>query len=862
MKGAAHGQLDDLLLFLRGRREAYQFKGGVSRATITFSELVRAGQTPAKQPADSLWRALARGWQRLKDKDERPLTVHLSMAAAYSTSDHVLEAVGHPSPDHFRAFAARALEPLIAGSKTVEDLPEWGIPLQRLQKGSGLDEEDFQRFVPSVRLEFGLSEPLDSFDDTRSVDLRTLADALLREVARASGPVELDRQQVLALVNWGNRSSFRSVHEFPINKATYSPLTGAIELLRAQLADTTSGYIAITGAPGAGKSTLLSQALAELPDRVVRYYAFIPGGGGNARSRLSAEWFLHDLSTMLRDAGLRTRRKKLPARTVHELRESIQEQLDAAAEDFAASGRRTIVVVDGLDHVQRDYSGNDALTAELPVPNDMPAGVIFLVGTRDLSPLRSEARQFVEDRGTEINLEKQRLDKSTVIEICERFDATRRLPRSVHELIADRSAGHPLSLVYLLARIDDYTGDDPDGFVAMVPQYDGDIAMLYRAAWDSLDADGELERVLRICSRLRIGFDLRWVRTWAADSTTRQFRTQLRYLFRLERGRWRFFHDSFRQFARERTSIGDDRSPNSTVDKEAHAEVADICESSSDPVFAAQALFHRYQADDLDAVLRLGTQELLRRQFRELRAASEIADDTKLVLAAAAQRGDFASLLRGLLMLSEISDKSSEIEDVDVCGILLRSGLVEAAIDYVGDEQALRVPLAQAYTLAADLAKQNNPAGERVFTLFQHFGLEQPGGARGVRTESEIAESWARCAAHFLPLDTALARMRAVLPPKVGDREWEFFRSYNLFDEMVTAYVSELSVTTSETLHAIDSALLDEIELISRKNLSEERTAGATALGLTPFRRSSRYESRPVVRGRGQGDWSDHDEQQ
>ncbi|WP_409048483.1 recombinase family protein [Microbacterium sp. HA-8] len=34
------------------------------------------------------------------------------------------------------------------------------------------------------------------------------------------------------------------------------------------------------------------------------------------------------------------------------------------------------------------------------------------------------------------------------------------------------------------------------------------------------------------------------------------------------------------------------------------------------------------------------------------------------------------------------------------------------------------------------------------------------------------------------------------------------------------------------------------------------------AIGLTPFRRSSRYESRPVVRGRGQGDWSDHDEQQ
>ena len=41
--------------------------------------------------------------------------------------------------------------------------------------------------------------------------------------------------------------------------------------------------------------------------------------------------------------------------------------------------------------------------------------------------------------------------------------------------------------------------------------------------------------------------------------------------------------------------------------------------------------------------------------------------------------------------------------------------------------------------------------------------------------------------------------------------------------------------------------------------LEQISVAGA---GLTPFRRSSRYESRPVARGRGQGDWSDHDEQQ
>ncbi|MCG7415846.1 peptidase E, partial [Microbacterium aurum] len=40
------------------------------------------------------------------------------------------------------------------------------------------------------------------------------------------------------------------------------------------------------------------------------------------------------------------------------------------------------------------------------------------------------------------------------------------------------------------------------------------------------------------------------------------------------------------------------------------------------------------------------------------------------------------------------------------------------------------------------------------------------------------------------------------------------------------------------------------------------RAATRARLGLTPFCRSSRCVSRPVARGFGQGDWSDHDEQQ
>lgn len=817
------GQVDDLLLFLNGSRHAIQYKGGVSKATVTFNDLVRPGTTPSGKKTDSLWRALANGWEKLESYDARPLTVHLAMTAGPSTSGNLTVAKSaNGGPDHFRAFLARGLTPLTSGAAHRDELPEWSEPLERLEKESGLSRSEFTRFLPAVALELGLGDALDGASGTRADDILQLSQTLQRTVSQASGPVKLGRDDLLTLMNWKDRKSFRSVHEFPVDRATYSPLTGAAELLDKKLTGRESGFIAVTGAPGAGKSTLLSQTLSALPDRVVRYYAFVPGGS-SVRSRLSAEWFLHDLSTMLRNAGLQTGQKELPGRTLHQLRQAVAEQFDAASAEYAATRRRTIVVVDGLDHVQRDYTGNDALTTELPKPADLPPGVIFLVGSRDLNPLSAEARQHIEDRRTEVNLEKQRLDKSAVIAICQRLEATRSLGPDVHALIADRSAGHPLSLVYLLARMEEYQGDHPAGYVRSVPQYDGDIAGQYRAVWESLDPHGEVERVLRVCSRLRIGFDLGWVGTWASDSAVRQFRSQLRYLFRVENGRWRFFHDSFRQFARERTCIGDDRTADEVVDREGHAEVADICEASPGTMYETQAVYHRFHANQPDAVLRLGTQARFRDQYLALRPATDILDDAQLVLTAAAQSADFPALLRGLLVLSEMSDRTSEMDEFDVCRVLLRSGLTERAIDYVGDEQTLRVPLAQAYGFAADLAAAGNPAADRVFRLFEHFGWREPDGPQGFTPDANLAAAWARSAAHFLPVETALLRMRTIVPARVDGRDREFERDYRSFVHMLGTYVRELGTLPTDQFDAINAVLVDELRLLDGRGVQPER---------------------------------------
>ena len=166
---------------------------------------------------------------------------------------------------------------------------------------------------------------------------------------------------------------------------TYAPLAEAIDQLNGIVAENDSGYVAVIGPPGAGKSTLLSQALTSSTDRVVRYYAYVPKGGTGI-ARLTAQSFLHDIVLMLHGSGLVPHEHQITGSDVHELRQQLADQLDSANREFTDTQRRTIVVVDGLDHVDRDYSGNDGLLKEMPRPEELPLGVLFVVGSRTLDP--------------------------------------------------------------------------------------------------------------------------------------------------------------------------------------------------------------------------------------------------------------------------------------------------------------------------------------------------------------------------------------------------------------------------------------------------------------------------------------------
>ena len=831
------GRVDDLVLVRRRRTDSYQFKSVEFNSYLTFNQVVRDQRTHGGNKAPSLVRSLADGWERLRSRGDSA-HVHLVTEQLASVNDHLSDGDGpdKPSPDHFSAFLTKVLEPLRSSETALDDIGAgWEPALTRLHQASGVAREQLGWFLQSLHFDVGAGSGLPASPSTRNSDIVALSAALCRRVSEASDVVELDKRGVLELMGWSDRALLHSLHEFPVDLDTYAPLAGAIADLNESIGRHDSGYVAVIGPPGSGKSTLLSQALTGSPDRIIRYYAFVPGTA-LARTRLTARGFLHDVVFMLNESGIESSERQLTGSDVHELRQQLAEQFDAASGDFARTRRRTIVVVDGLDHVDRDYSGDDGLLDELPCLSELPNGILFIVGSRTLAPLRADAREQVEERRATVDLEQHRLSPASVLEICRHAPVTAGLAPEVHQRVAELSNGHPLALSYLLNRLRDADGESAEDILGAAPAYEGDVAAEYRAVWDELEDDDDIVEILAVCSRLRIGFTTDWLASWAPRSAVRTFRRKLLYLFRRHHDGWRFFHDSFRQFAADRTALGDDARPDKGADVQAHQSVAELCAGTDDPRIAAEQLYHRHQARQDDEALVLAQQVTFREQYRRLRSADLIREDVVIALGIAAKHADMRAMVRLLLALIEVSERTTALESVEMPSLLYDTGLIDEAIAYCGAETR-RVPLAHAYDLAARLGSAGDPAGRRIFDVIEHDGLDDPKRTQVSGQENEAAVAWVRAAALFRPLPIVIDAVRRLVEDRSeNDRDDRYAQDerWDRYERMMETLIDAVALKADESaLDMIDSALADHaaqlIEASSQPQGGDDEKGGDDA---------------------------------
>lgn len=512
----------------------------------------------------------------------------------------------------------------------------WKPVINALVQRSCLSDLDFESFWMNFDLVVG-SRAIPAFDiceDKRKRDqIEELARALSTLVADNGQTDRWSRAELLAAVGWPDRFSLRFTHTFPVgayvqrNEATEGKLSKAITAY-------TRGYLSLVGPPGAGKSTLLQRVIRDQPRlHVIRYLAFVPGTA-QGQGRGEADSFYDDVNCQLASTNLKLLRLKDDSTRARQ--QQFEHLLARAGDRHVNDGTRYIIVIDGLDHISREEHPDRSLLTALPLPQAVPDGVLFLLGTQrlDLHDMPAAVQQDAEEVGRRIDIAP--LSERAVAAMADALG----LPSEVdRQALYGVTRGHPLVTRYLIERLIVVEASQRDSLLNGEMGFGGDLQSVYDAAWRSVeqaDDSTAVKQVLALIAHAQGAIEPELLAKATSDEAVESALRNIGHLLDVSDGRWTMFHNSFRLYLHLKR-----------VEKFGKA----------DPDFVPQALYRKLA--DLTALAALGSPQRWLR-FRYLFLANKfdealaVADRTYFVSqyndgrSSRAVRGDIVDAYRAL----------------------------------------------------------------------------------------------------------------------------------------------------------------------------------------------------------------------
>ncbi|WP_321477969.1 ATP-binding protein [uncultured Paludibaculum sp.] len=575
--------------------------------------------------------------------------------------------------------------------------------------------------------------------------------------------IHLSREQLIRSLGWTDRFEFRAQHSFPV-PAAYEPITATNERLRLAIRQLVSGYIGLIGAPGSGKSTLLAALAADNhSERIVQYYAYVPDSRTPLSLRGESETFLHDIVLSLERAGYSVG-PGLGGGSRSQLSQRLHEQLARLHVDWESTGRKTLIIVDGVDHIEREQRPDRSLLCDLPAPEEIPDGILFIIGSQKEQLKDLPDSVHFQLASPERRLDIAPLDKEAVYAITRRVLSNVTFLSEIQESIFIVSTGHPLALALILQRLCEAL--DCEGARAILDEWDanpGGVDAQYHSYWRSIETNRELRHLLACVARLRRPVDLDWLQEWNSIETIRNLRS-VRHYFRHEGKRWYFFHNSFRQFIL-RESIKDERlHGDALADRDFHRLIADHCHGSKFAFWNWEETYHRVQAGDIEAVLQYSTPEYFRSQLNALRPISAISDDISEALNCLRDSYDVDALVRLLLSAAEMDQRRYELESASTIELLFDLGEYDIALEYIRNGYQLLVDQEFALTMVARFARlERMREAEILFTLAEPLDLlrgDRNGRQSDLGQFESLLSSWAVAATFVRPIDVVLSMIR------------------------------------------------------------------------------------------------------
>lgn len=749
------GKLDDICYVTDNEVHAYQVKWSNNDDTFTYVDF------------KLLIKQVAEGWKKIKTLYPTKVVIpHLLTNRKCSTADKSIKGKDGKTLGSFADYVANVITPLCSSAELTG---KWAVVLDELNETTGLTKDEslefwsYFCFAPAY-----VEETINIAHKTTSKRISDLLDInrLIQEMAASKErQVIASLDDIIQKLGWKARLHTQYDHNLNVLPSEYEPNKAAISQLNTLLESRHKGYIFLEGTPGSGKSTLITQWVKQIPNKCIRYYAFDftrPSAQlVNDSDRGERTTFLFDLIKMMEREGFRSQNTTLAYKDYQFLKNRFIELLELVRQHYIVTGLCTVIVVDGLDHIDREYKECiHTLLEVLPSVQEVPDGVVFVLGSQYFKSLKFNRTILEEYKKGDTTIVMPPFTKEEVKQLIVKLMGQEVASDVVVEACMSKSQGHPLYLRYVLNQISDENTTDT---IKSIPTYNGDIEAYYTGIIPSLSTNADMRNYLGLLSRVIGDISYDFIREWNVNGQVfLDFNNTLRHLFVINKGTrsLSFFHNSFRQFLLIETARDYfDDSYNEEQNKKYYKALADYTINSK-VLNNWNVASYLYRAHEYDAFMEVASPDNLFSQLQEFRPLWHVRRDVEKMAHIASSKKDVYLLIRTLFLQSQLSQmEMQDYSSLTLVDEFLEMGYSDMAKMQIREGRELKCNTTYALRLARYFCQVDDKAEANILfelsypEFLSHDPDEFHNRYNALRERHLLLEEWVYTATYFLPLD-------------------------------------------------------------------------------------------------------------
>lgn len=752
------GKLDDICYVTKTEVHAYQIKWSINDSSFGYSDF--KGLLPD----------VVKGWLKLRKLYPDRMTYPYLLTNRRGVDGQSIEDNNKVELGYFSDFRKEVLGNLQSGAEVPT---KWNDVVLNLctsinkELGYDISNEDFTSFgkvfVFTTDYKQEMIRVIDAIDSLRAKHILQIVNLIMEMAASEEREVVKTCEEIIKELGWGTYMKRKYDHNLAVTLETYEPLQSAIDLLNTKLKSKTKGYIFIEGTPGSGKSTLLTSWVQTIPNKYVRYYAF-------DFTKPSSQWvndagrgdkisFMLELIRQLGDKGYSLNKKALLTHDEVYVKEYLWLQLEKIHEEYNSTHAPVVIIVDGLDHIEREYAtGHETLLDALPTTDELQEGVVFVLGSQYYKNMSLNAHILHEYEGGESTIVMPPFTSEEIVRLSGKILGYGHVTEETLGLIIAKSAGHPLYLRYLLCQLK----ENPQISLESLPEYNTNIEVYYSQFLGKTLQNDKICQFFGLISRLYGEIKDDFLREWQMDGQILKdsFR-ELRHLFiyNPEQKSRTFFHNSFRQYLLRETARDcmTDRF-SEELDRSYYHQLAKYIETSKvEKKWDIGRYLHN--AGDDETFIRFVTPDSIIEQIREYRPLWHAQRDVEWGAQIAAKRKDTYLLVRMLLLHSQIDQmQSQEYDASSLIEEFLQLGKADIAKSQIRDEKRLHCSQDAAIRLAQLFYDYGDEIEARLlfeqsYPVYLSEPLEEHLHRDDLRKYADNLKEWVQVAVYFKSTD-------------------------------------------------------------------------------------------------------------